>query len=36
MKDYIVRQANRPLQDLAIDTFAFGMLAFCVVGGWIL
>ena len=33
MKDYVIRQANRPWRDLAIDTFTFGMLALCVVGG---
>ena len=33
---WIEKQARRPLLDLAQDSFVVGMLAICVVGGFIL
>ena len=36
MREYIIRQVNRRWQDLAFDAYVFGMLALCVVGGWVL
>jgi len=33
MREYVNRQKNRRWVDLTQDSFTFGMLALCVVGG---
>ena len=36
MRNWFIRQSKRPLSGLVFDVYVVGMVALCVVGGWIL